>query len=77
VSQNYFQGRYGEVTLSVGGRMETPTNRYRPGSDEALALADENARRRIILDDGSSLQNPNPPFIGVDNTLRAGTPPPA
>ncbi|WP_374586720.1 ExeM/NucH family extracellular endonuclease [Ideonella dechloratans] len=73
VSQNYFQGRYGEVTLSVGGRMETPTNRYRPGSDEALALADENARRRIILDDSSSLQNPNPtPFIGVDNTLRAG-----
>ena len=73
VSQNYFQGRYGEVTLSVGGRMEMPTNRYRPGSDEALALADENARRRIILDDGSSLQNPNPtPFIGVDNTLRAG-----
>ena len=73
VSQNYFQGRYGEVTLSVGGRMETPTNRYRPGSDEAVALADENARRRIILDDGSSLQNPNPtPFIGVDNTLRAG-----
>lgn len=73
VSQNYFQGRYGEVTVSVGGRMETPTNRYRPGSTEAVALADENARRRIILDDGSSLQNPNPtPFIGVDNTLRAG-----
>ncbi len=73
VSQNYFQGRYGQVTLSADGRMEIPTNRFLPGSAEAIALADENARRRIILDDGSSAQNPNPiPFIGADNTLRAG-----
>lgn len=72
-SQNYFLGRYGQVTLSSGGRMETPTNRHRPGTPEALALADANARRRIILDDGTSAQNPNPtPYIGEDNTLRAG-----
>ena len=72
-SQNYFQGRYGQVTLSAEGRMEIPTNRYLPGSPEAQALADENARRRIVLDDGSSTQNPTPiPFIGLDNTLRAG-----
>jgi len=71
-SQNFFQGRYGQVTLSVGGRLETPTNRFRPGP-QALALADENARRRIILDDGVSLQNPNPvPYLGADGTLRAG-----
>ncbi|MED5619819.1 ExeM/NucH family extracellular endonuclease [Ideonella sp. BN130291] len=72
VSQNYFLGRFGQVTLSAGGRMETPTNRHRPGPD-AQALANENARRRILLDDGSSAQNPNPmPYLGVDNTLRAG-----
>ncbi len=72
-SQNYFLGRYGQVTLSVGGRMETPTNKFRPNSAQALALADENARRRIILDDGTSVQNPDPtPYIGLDNTLRAG-----
>ncbi|MGM9489980.1 ExeM/NucH family extracellular endonuclease [Ideonella sp. YS5] len=72
-SQNYFQGRYGQVTLSAGGRMETPTNRYRPGTPEATALADTNARGRIILDDGTSQQNPDPtPYIGEDNTLRAG-----
>lgn len=71
-SQNYFQGRYGQVTLSAGGRLEVPTNRYRPGAD-AANLADENARRRIILDDGTSVQNPNPtPFFAADNTLRAG-----
>ncbi len=73
VSQNYFQGRSGQVTLSAEGRMEIPTNRYPAGSAEALALRDENARRRIVLDDGSTAQNPNPiPFIGADNTLRAG-----
>jgi predicted extracellular nuclease len=72
VQQNYFQGRYGQLTLAVGGRMETPTNRFRPGP-QAKALADENARRRIILDDGSSLQNPNPtPYLGADALPRAG-----
>ncbi|MFM8332577.1 MAG: ExeM/NucH family extracellular endonuclease [Candidatus Methylumidiphilus sp.] len=72
-SQNFFLGRYGQVTLSVGGRMENPTNKYRPGA-QANLLADENARRRIILDDGTTVQNPNPtPYISaVDNTLRAG-----
>lgn len=72
-SQNYFQGRYGQVTLSAGGRMETPTNRHRPGTPEALALGDANARSRIVLDDGTSAQNPDPtPYVGDDNTLRAG-----
>lgn len=72
-SQNYFQGRYGQVTLSANGRLLKPTNLYRPGTPDAAALTDDNARRRIILDDGTSLQNPNPiPYIGVDNTLRAG-----
>ena len=73
VSQNFFQGRYGQLTLSAGGRLETPTNRFRPGSAQALALANENARRRIILDDGSSLQNPNPtPYLNAQALPRAG-----
>ncbi|MBL8415641.1 MAG: ExeM/NucH family extracellular endonuclease [Propionivibrio sp.] len=73
VSQNYFLGRYGQVTLAADGRMEIPTNHFAPGSPEAFAQADGNARRRIVLDDGSSAQNPNPiPYIGADNTLRAG-----
>lgn len=71
-SQNYFQGRYGQVTLSSGGRLETPTNRVRPGA-EAQALAAENARRSILLDDGTTQQNPNPtPYFAADNTLRSG-----
>lgn len=72
VSQNYFQGRYGQVTLSAG-RLEKPTNRYPAGSPAALAATAANAANMILLDDGSSAQNPNPtPYIGAGNTLRAG-----
>jgi predicted extracellular nuclease len=73
VSQNYFQGRYGQVTLSALGRLLKPTQLYRPGTAAALALADQNLRASLILDDATSVQNPNPiPYIGADNTLRAG-----
>jgi uncharacterized protein len=72
VSQNFFLGRFGQLTVSSGGRLEQPTNRYRPGS-KAQQLADKNARRRLLLDDGSSIQNPNPtPYIGLNNTVRSG-----
>ncbi|MEK8045326.1 ExeM/NucH family extracellular endonuclease [Ideonella margarita] len=72
VSQNYFLGRFGQLTLSAG-RLETPTNKHRPGSSQALALAALNARSRVMLDDATSLQNPNPtPWLAGDNTVRAG-----
>ena len=72
VSQNFFQAQYGQLTLSAGGRLETPTNRYRPGS-QAIAMADSNARRRIVLDDGSSRTRVNPtPYIGANGLPRAG-----
>ncbi len=72
-SQNYFQGRYGQVTLSAGGRLYKPTNLYPAGSPSAVALQSLNARSTIMLDDGTSLQNPNPtPYFAADDTLRAG-----
>jgi uncharacterized protein len=73
VQQNFFQGRYGQLTVAAGGRRETPTNRHRPGTPEALALADLNARSTLLLDDGSSRQNPNPtPYLQADGVARAG-----
>jgi hypothetical protein len=72
VQQNYFLGRFGELTLAAGGRLQTPTNALRPGAD-AQALDVDNRRRTILLDDGSTVQNPNPtPFLGAGNTIRAG-----
>jgi uncharacterized protein len=66
-------GRFGEVTLSVDGRLFNPTNVVFPGPD-AIALQAENDRRQILLDDGSNLQNPipPPPFFADDGTLRLG-----
>ncbi len=73
ISQNFFLGRFGQLTLSSGGRLYNPTNLYRPGTPEAVAQADENARRVITLDDGRTSQNPNPiPYIGPGDTNRAG-----
>jgi predicted extracellular nuclease len=68
IDQNYFLGRYGQLTLSSGGRLYNPTNGN--GLGESV---ESNARRLIILDDGKSVQNPNPiPYIGQDSTNRAG-----
>ncbi|MDO9075329.1 MAG: ExeM/NucH family extracellular endonuclease [Rubrivivax sp.] len=72
VQQNFFQARFGQLTLGVG-RHENPTNRHRPSSAQALALADLQARSRLLLDDGSSLQNVNPtPYFGGHGVPRAG-----
>lgn len=73
VGQNYFQARYGQLTLSAGGRLETPTNKYRPGTAQALAMAADNAARLIVLEDGNTLQNVDPtPFTGPTGALRGG-----
>ncbi|HYO58203.1 ExeM/NucH family extracellular endonuclease [Archangium sp.] len=69
VTETYGLGRYGELLLSSGGRLFNPTN----GQGGTL---EEYARRRIVLDDGSSRQNPAPiPFLSSsssDGTRRVG-----
>lgn len=72
VQQNFFLGRFGQLSLAAGGRVQAPTNRVRPGA-AAQALARENARRAIVLDDGSASQFPVPvPDLGEEGTVRAG-----
>ncbi len=72
VQQNFFLGRFGQLSLAAGGRVMAPTNGARPGAS-AQALARANARRSIALDDGSALQFPAPvPWLAGDGTVRAG-----
>ena len=73
VQQNFFQARFGQITLGAGGRHETPTNRFRPGAG-AQTLAAQQARSRLLLDDSSSVQNPDPiPYLAYGSGLpRAG-----
>ncbi len=72
-SGNFNQARFGEVDLAVGAPLDNPTNVVDPGAP-ANALQDLNDVSRILLDDGSNVQNPLPlpPYLGVDNTLRTG-----
>ncbi len=76
VTENYDLGRYGEVWLSSGGRLMAPTAVALPGTD-ALAQQAANDLNRILLDDHSNIQNPDPiiypaPQLTAFNTLRSG-----
>lgn len=77
VTEHFQLGRFGQVTLS-NGRLQQPTNVVAPGAP-ALALQARNNLNRIILDDGSQAQNPDPIVfarggrpLSASNTLRGG-----
>ena len=56
--------RFGEVTLSQGGRLFHFTNFNSPGTAGYAAHRDLNVRRSIVLDDGLRVQNPDViPFV--------------
>ncbi|MCI0571291.1 MAG: ExeM/NucH family extracellular endonuclease [Myxococcaceae bacterium] len=69
VSETYNLGRYGELVLSSGGRLYTPTNGQAAGTAP-------NAQRRLVLDDGKSPSSPSPiPYLsssGKSGTRRVG-----
>ncbi len=64
VSEVYNLGRFGEISLSAGGRLFHPNNGNALG-DTAMG----NPLRRILLDDGSNVQNPRPiPYLSAADT---------
>lgn len=76
VTENFTLGRFGEVALSVNGRLMNPTALTTPGA-AAIALQDLNNRSRILLDDGNNQQNIDPTIhptggLSAFNTLRSG-----
>ncbi len=78
VTEHFQLGRFGQVVLSSGGRLMQPTNIYAPGPD-ADALQAANDLNRIIIDDASQAQNPDPILfargglpLSASNTLRGG-----
>ncbi|WP_433335319.1 ExeM/NucH family extracellular endonuclease [Spirillospora sp. CA-294931] len=64
-TETYQLGRYGEVTVSAGGRLVQPTEG--DGSTQA-----GNNARRLIVDDNSSKQNPEPPPFTDPRVVRIG-----
>jgi predicted extracellular nuclease len=78
VTEHFQLGRFGQVVLSSDARLKQPTNVVSPGAP-ALALQAQNDLNKIILDDASQTQNPDPILFGrggmplsASNTLRGG-----
>lgn len=63
VADNYSLNQYGEITLAQGTSeivpgertLRQPTDVFKASSPEAKALAEENKKRAIVLDDGATL----------------------
>jgi predicted extracellular nuclease len=79
VTETFQLGRFGQVVVSSGGRLRQPTALYPPTDPRAAALARANALNRLIVDDGTNAQNPDPIVLGrggrplsAANTLRSG-----
>jgi len=74
VTGHYKLGRFGEVDLAFGRRLEAPTGSALPGAT-ALEVDANNRRRRILLDDGLRQSRPEPtPYLIRDDgaSMRAG-----
>jgi len=82
VTEHFLLGRFGQVLLSSGGRLDVPTAVVPPGADPtdpAQLLQAANNRRKILVDDASQAQNPDPIVfarggqpLSASNTLRGG-----
>lgn len=78
VTEHFQLGRFGQILLSSGGRLHTPTAIADPGAP-ALAQAAANDLNTLIVDDDVQAQNPDPIKIARNgmplsaaNTLRGG-----
>jgi len=73
VSEVFDLTRFGELTLSEGGVLVQPTELARPGP-EAQAIAAENLRRLIILDDARSASATvtSRPYLTPETPVRVG-----
>ncbi|MEI2612512.1 MAG: ExeM/NucH family extracellular endonuclease [Candidatus Promineifilaceae bacterium] len=76
VTENYFLGRGGYLIMSLADRQYQPTHVALPGAP-ANGVAAANLLSRIIIDDGTQAQNPDPivfpaPGLTASNTVRSG-----
>lgn len=78
VTEHFQLGRFGQVVVSSGARLRQPTDVVAPGAPAAAVQA-ANDLNRLIIDDATNNQNPDPIVFGrggqplsAANTLRAG-----
>jgi predicted extracellular nuclease len=78
VTEHFQLGRFGQVLLSSGDRLKNPTAIVDPGAP-AIAYQAANNLNKILVDDSSQAQNPDPILfarggqpLSASNTLRGG-----
>ncbi len=70
VTEMFQYGRFGEIKVSEGGRLEQFTQNNAPDVAGYQAHLEDIAKRTITIDDGESVQNPNPlDFPGTDDGI--------
>lgn len=84
VTEHYLLSRFGQVTVSSGGRLSQPTNLYPADDPRTAALQAANDLNQLIIDDALNSQNPDPIELArgesgsgdneltASNTLRTG-----
>ena len=74
VTQNYFQGQFGELDLSATGRLWNPTELHDPHTelDQVQQEREDNLNSWIKLDDASNERNPSPTPWLANGAERAG-----
>jgi 5'-nucleotidase len=80
VSNTFATNQYGEVGLAAGEQpLRQPTDAAAPGSQEAAAIAADNAARAVTLDDGASINYLNaantaltPPYVSLTEPVVVG-----
>lgn len=79
VTEHFQLGRFGQVVVSSGGRQQQPTSLFPAADPRSAELAAANALSRVIIDDASQAQNPDPIVfarggqpLSASNTLRGG-----
>ncbi len=71
-TEHFQLGRFGEITVSADSRLFQPTDRVTPRT-AAAAMQELNERRRLLIDDGSTVQNPAVvPYVIPGNAVRIG-----
>ncbi|KAF1013472.1 MAG: hypothetical protein GAK31_03621 [Stenotrophomonas maltophilia] len=67
--------RFGELTVAFDGRLWQPTEVAAPGTAGIAQVMADNARRRLVLDDGSDARDPGPvAYLPENAQLRVGLP---
>ncbi len=77
VTDTFSLSHYGQIKVSSGAPRAIPTDKHIPGSNEAIAIKESNAKNSLTIEDGFSGKNPETisyyPEFSHDKAVRIGS----